>query len=232
MQMMKLLSGQTIQDIKIIPLKNKALRGRVSGLLQKAGGDNLTILTKNTLTMKPSASPMHKAFCFYDGEKYIGSAKLSFITEAIKNAYPKDWYKPGQGEEFILKTKPICYVNELMVHDKLGMSEYTKRKSGKKYGTMCMQKILEWAKENGCDTRIALQPAKHGSDVSPSMFYAKIGFDLPPAAKKTREELEEILNSSPRRRMSLQKVSGRHLALSGDVVVLSEPDVLRNYLIK
>ena len=82
---------------------------------------------------------------------------------------------------------------------------------------MCMQKILEWAQENGFGHRISLCPGITHSDIHPAPFYAKIGFDVAPEVKRLLEV-----------KVDVKKINGRYLS-RGQEVFLVEPEVLRNY---
>ena len=124
------------------------------------------------------------------------------------------------------------------------LEEYKQRASGKKYGVMCMQKILEYAEKNGYGTRIYLGPAKHGSNIHPGKFYAKIGFEPGPSdiewAQKCNKrikyaeehpELPEEIRKSLLDTPYHEHIDGRFVATESfaGTVYLTHPEVLRNY---
>ena len=161
-------------------------------------------------------------FSFFDGDIEVGYASFceSDKVSALKGFAPSDWFVEGGVSDIRgnYPLKPSVYVTEFVMDDKIGLTgDYQKRKSGKKYGVMCFQKILEWAQENGFGHRISLCPGKTHSDINPAPFYAKIGFDVAP-------EIEKILSVKP----DAPKINGRYLS-RGQEVFLVEPEVLKAY---
>ena len=174
---------------------------------------------KNNIIMKPDGL---SHFTFFDGEQKIGYAIFgkSDKDSAKIVSVPDDWFvkggKPDERGNYPLK--PNVYISEFVMDDKVGSTgEYKPRLSKKKYGVMCMQKILDWAEEHGFAHRISLTPGKTHSDVNPAIFYAKIGFDVSP-------EIAGLLKAMER----FPQIDGRYIS-KGQEVFLVEPDVLKNY---
>ena len=197
-----------------------------------------------------------QCFTFIDNGVHIGSAKLSTgVTRALSDMYPVEWYKNVEkaaahrkGKDLIwLEAKPTLYINEIMMYDCINGLK-GQRPSDKKYGTMCMQKILEYAEQNGYGSRIYLQAAKHGSNIPPGKFYAKIGFEGHPSSKASAERLyqndlrryeyaknlpdsdpfkEELLLDVP---IKPDYIDGRWVPENGQGdMFLVAPEVLKNY---
>ena len=123
--------------------------------------DKLKIRAKNNIVMKQDMGKCH--YSFFDGDKNIGYAVFeeSFITKAREGDKPFDWYISGDRKtaDDSYNLRPGIYIDELVIEDRVGLTgDYSQRKSGKKYGTMCLQKILKWAKEHGYGSRISLTP--------------------------------------------------------------------------
>lgn len=202
---------------------------------------------KNTIRMERVSSYEHH---FFEGEKYIGKAKISPPVEqtAIIGELPESWYIPNGVPNNInrLPTYPRLRVDEFVISDKTGLfDEYQQRSSGKKYGAMCMQRILEYAEQNGYGTRIYLSPAKHYSNIHPGKFYAKIGFEPGPqkiefAQKenerciqylKKHQNLPEEIKKDYLDRTFYEQIDGRFISTEefGGELYLTHPEVLRNY---
>jgi len=142
---------------------------------------------------------------FYDGERQVGYATYYFKQgKHQRGSVPDEWFvdatslpkvdltsSEALGRCFY-ETKPFMHIEEFMMSDKLGMEAYAQRASGKKYGTMCMQKVLEHAEKLGLGSRIELDAAIHGSAVNPAKFYAKIGFNSVPSAIAKEERFFKI----------------------------------------
>ena len=130
---------------------------------------------------------------FYDGEQQVGYATY-YINQGkrLRGDVPDEWFIDSASlpkidltdcsAKTFHETKPFMHIEEFMMSDKLGMDAYVQRASGKKYGTMCMQRVLEHAEKLGLGSRIELDAAIHGSAVNPAKFYAKIGFNSVPSA--------------------------------------------------
>ena len=130
---------------------------------------------------------------FYDGEQQVGYATY-YINQGRRSRgdVPDEWFVDSASlpkidltdysAKTFHETKPFMHIEEFMMSDKLGMDAYVQRASGKKYGTMCMQRVLEHAEKLGLGSRIELDAAIHGSAVNPAKFYAKIGFNSVPSA--------------------------------------------------
>ena len=137
-----------------------------------------------------------------------------------------------------------------MMSDKLGMEAYAQRASGKKYGTMCMQRALEHAEKLGLGSRIELDAAIHGSAVNPAKFYAKIGFNSSPGKvaninkrnakcyeriekiKKSEypEEIKKVMIDDYMDSIETTFIGGRYYnSTTGGRMWLEAPDVLKNY---
>ena len=104
---------------------------------------------KNTVRMQKKSDGK---YLFYDGDKCIGKASMgkNLSQTAVPGELPKEWYIPNGtlSESNQLPTYPVLHIDELVMFDKKGFFEsYQKRNGGKKYGTMCMQKILEFANQ-------------------------------------------------------------------------------------
>lgn len=186
--------------------------------------DKLDIKPKNNIVMVQDLGKMH--YSFYDDGKYIGYAFFgeSDITLAKEGMVPKDWFISTTDVDINgnYPVKPSIYINELVIDDRVGLSgDYQQRKSGKKYGTMCFQKILEWAENHGFGSRISLSPGKNNSDIAPNRLYAKLGFEMAPAIIKMIEEVK----------YKYEQIDGRWVS-KGQEVFLTNPDVLINYPLK
>ena len=173
----------------------------------------------NNIVMKKAYM---RHYDFFEGNTKIGSVVLDSSDKdcAMLGNAPADWFvkdsKPNERGLFPLK--PNLYVSDFVMEDKIGLTgDYQRRKSGKKYGVMCMQKILEWAQENGFGNRITLCPGKTHSDINPAPFYAKIGFDVSPY-------VASLLKSKD----NAQMVAGRYVSRGQDVFLV-EPEVLKSY---
>ena len=115
---------------------------------------------------------------------------------------------------------------------------------------MCMQRILEYAEQNGYGSRISLDAEKWGSNIHPGKFYAKIGFGPGPngveRATKTNEryykgikyvkehpDLPEEIKMEYLDRHFCEQIDGRFIADGSSYVnsrlYLTHPEVLRNY---
>lgn len=161
-------------------------------------------------------------FSFFDDGVQIGYAKFdrSDKVASLKGLVPDDWFVEGgiPDARGNYPLKPSVFINELVMDDKVGLTgEYSVRANQKKYGVMCMQRILEWAEEHGFGHRISLCPGKTHSDINPAPFYAKIGFDVAP-------EISEMLG----RVSSAKQIDGRYVS-RGQEVFLTNPDVLKKY---
>ena len=95
---------------------------------------------------------------------------------------------------------------------------------------MCLQKILQWAREHGYDSRLSLVPGKTHSDIAPHKFYAKIGFEMAPNDIERVERIEAKYEKEPCPfvRCKNEKVDGRWVS-RGAEVFLTHPEVLENY---
>lgn len=195
--------------------------------------DKLIIRAKNNIVMKQDVGKCH--YSFFEGDKNIGYAVFeeSFITKAREGDKPLDWYiscdRKTNDDSYNLK--PSIYVDEFVIEDRIGLTgDYSQRKSGKKYGTMCLQKILEWAKEHGYGSRISLTPGKTHSDIAPHKFYAKIGFEMSPNDIKNVEKWEEKYSTEPiyYKRKRYEKVDDRWVS-RGQELYLTHPEILENY---
>lgn len=216
-------------------------------------GDTLQISKnlKNTVKMEPRADGK---FLFYDGDKCIGKVVMgdNLRRTAMPGELPQSWYVPNGTlcENNQLPTYPILHIDEIIMKDKTGIFEhYQKRAGGKKYGTMCMQKILEYAEKNGYGARISLDADKWGSNIHPGKFYAKIGFEPGPSdikrlekineryykgqecAKKYPDLPEEVISEFLDRPF-IEQIDGRFIA-DGDFgtsrLYLTHPEILKNY---
>lgn len=221
----------------------------------KYAGDTLALNSKNTVYLKSVGRKFgYDAFSFYDGKQKIGSALISKgFSYRAKGEVPDNWFIEGgvPNEYGFYPLKPNIKVEELLMTDKIGMVKYEHRSSGKKYGTMCMQRILEWAEQNGFGSRITLQPAKHGSSVEPGEFYAKIGFNVSPKRvteietqiakgkrtleyiNKNRDKLDDDLIEEMLMGIWSHEpnINGRYFGGTGNGdVFLTHPEILRNYL--
>ena len=174
-------------------------------------------------------------YTFYENGNEIGYAIFddSCVSATCKGLVPDDWFVENEvavdGEMFPLQ--PYLYINELVINDRVGLEgEYSQRKSGKKYGTMCFQKILEWAEKHGFGTRLSLTPGKTYSDIEPNKFYTKIGFEMAPASVKLIEEQEERYGREPSfsLRKRYEKIDGRWVAKT-QTLFLTHPEILKNY---
>lgn len=208
---------------------------------------------KNTVRMQKKSDGK---YLFYDGDKCIGKASMgkNLSQTAIPRELPKEWYIPNGtlSETNQLPTYPVLHIDELVMFDKKGFFEsYQKRNGGKKYGTMCMQKILEFAEQNGYGSRISLDADKWGSNIHPGKFYAKIGFApgqrTTEYAQKVNERyykgleyvkkhpnMPEEVKDSYLDNIVLEQIDGRFIAdgdYLGSRVYLTNPEVLRNYKI-
>ena len=216
-----------------------------------SGTTHLVSNVKNTISMKEVSDGK---FLFYDGEEYIGRALMGgkLSNTAIPGELPKSWYIPGGviDETNKLPTYPILHIDEIVIKDQKGLFEqYQKRANGKKYGTMCMQRILEYAEQNGYGSRISLDAEKWGSNIHPGKFYAKIGFEPGPKGIECANEinrryyrgLEEVkkfpnMPEAARRecleRHFCEQIAGRYVADGFFVksrLYLTHPEVLKNY---
>ncbi len=188
----------------------------------KARSCNASFTGKNPINNVVMKKTYMRHYDFFDGNTKIGSI---VIDDAPKGAarlesIPQDWFVMGgkPDERGLYPIKPNVFLSDFVIEDRIGLSgDYQKRKSGKKYGVMCMQKILEWAQENGFGHRISLCPGITHSDIHPAPFYAKIGFDVAPEVKRLLEV-----------KVDVKKINGRYLS-RGQEVFLVEPEVLRNY---
>lgn len=204
----------------------------------------------NTITMKQL--PYGK-FEFYDGEKFIGGTQMgrALYKSAPLGDLPESWYIPNgvPNEANMLPINPILYITEFVIKDKEGLfKEYQKRIEGKKYGVMCMQKILEYAEQNGYGTRVSLTPSRHYSNIHPGRFYAQIGFEPGPNdithAQKSNEEyyrgveyvkehpnLPEEIKKDFLNKTVYEQIDGRFVSMEGFCreIYLTHPEVLRNY---
>ena len=161
-------------------------------------------------------------FSFFDGDIEVGYASFceSDKVSALKGFAPRDWFVEGGVSDIRgnYPLKPSVYVTEFVMDDKIGLTGYYQvRASKKKYGVMCMQKILEWAQEHGFEHRISLCPGKTHSDINPAPFYAKIGFDVSP-------EIADIMSTIS----CAKQIDGRYIS-RGQEVFLVEPEVLKSY---
>lgn len=181
---------------------------------------------KNILTTEIAEDGDGAFFKFYDKDTLVGRASVKKRTSSLGDIFPENWYTDANVSEPFRDTKPFCYVYELVVNDMCNKVQYEQRSSGKKYGTMCMQKILEWAENNGCSTRLVLEPSNHGSSVHPGKFYAKIGFDVDVRARKNYDKINErrIERGLPPK----SNVDGRYISI-GEGVYLRDPEVLKHY---
>lgn len=194
--------------------------------------DRLSSKVKNNIIMKEDKEKL--CYTFYDGDVNIGHAFFAdaFIEKATPGSAPEDWFikslKSNDAEKRYLK--PYLFVDELVIEDRVRLKgEYTQRKSGKKYGTMCLQKILQWAKEHGYGSRISLIPAKTHSDIAPNKFYAKIGFEMSPRNISRFDEIEKKKKeASPAVACKLEKIDGRWVS-RGQELFLTHPEILENY---
>ena len=188
----------------------------------KARSCNASFTGKNPINNVVMKKTYMRHYDFFDGNTKIGSIVIDDTPKdfARLESVPQDWFVVGgkPNERGFYPIKPNIFLSDLIIEDRMGLTgEYPHRKSGKKYGVMCMQKILDWAQENGFGHRISLCPGKTHSDIHPAPFYAKIGFDVAPEVKK-------ILGVKP----DAPKINGRHLS-RGQEVFLVEPNVLKNY---
>lgn len=190
----------------------------------------------NNVVMKKDDNYCH--YSFYDNGRKIGYAIFdkSDIEKTCKGLVPEDWFvegaEPIEGQLYPLK--PHIYINELVMYDRVGLEgEYSQRLTGKKYGTMCLQKILEWSERYGFGSRISLTPGKTHSDIEPNKFYAKVGFEMSPTDIKNVEKLEARYSSEPSlyNRSKYEKINGRWVA-KAQVLFLTHPEVLREYHLK
>ena len=217
---------------------------------KKFSTDIVQINSKNTIKLIEESKGK---LLFYDGEKCIGKAIVSepCSFSSPKGLLPDSWYIPNAiaDETNRLAAYPRLYIDEIIIGDKKGFfSQYQKRTNGKKYGTMCMQKILDYAEKKGYGTRIYLGPAKHGSNIHPGKFYAKIGFEPGPETIKYAEKAnerylkgklyaekhpdlpEEILDDLLNRPF-YEQIDGRFVSkesFAGEVY-LTHPEILKNY---
>lgn len=198
---------------------------------------------------------------FYDGEQQVGYATYSIEQgRRLRGEIPDEWFVDAASLPKIdltdcsaltfHKSKPYMHIEEFMMNDKLGMEAYAKRASGKKYGTMCMQKVLEHAEKLGLGSRIELDAAVHGSAVNPAKFYAKIGFNSTPGkvaninkrnaeAYRTIEIIKTAAKDWPEERkkdwidnifIDRDCIDGRYYnASTGGRMWLEAPEVLKNY---
>ena len=206
---------------------------------------------KNTIKMEPATDGK---FLFYDGDSCIGKVLMggSLRRTALPGELPSSWYVPNGTlcENNQLPAYPILHIDEIIIKDKKGFFEhYQKRADGKKYGTMCMQKILEYAEKNGYGSRISLDAEKWGSNIHPGKFYAKIGFEPGPSNIKYLEKIneryykgqeyakkypnlpEEVL-SDYLDRPFIEQIDGRFITdgrFGVSRLFLTHPEVLKNY---
>lgn len=195
--------------------------------------DKLKTKSKNNIVMKQDIGKCH--YSFFEGDKNIGYAVFAeaLSKEAKTGDRPQDWYVANSQENIEGKKelKPNLYIDEIVIDDRVGLTgEYAQRKNGKKYGTMCLQKILEWAKIHGFGSRISLVPGKTHSDIAPHKFYAKIGFEMSPTDIKNVEKWEEKYSTGPIyfNRKRYEKIDDRWVS-RGQEIYLTHPEILENY---
>lgn len=247
-------------------LEIKPLQGKINieglRLAPSATSDTLQ-LSKRVNNIRVELGKKRGSSClrFYDGEQQVGYATY-YINRGrrLRGEVPDEWFVDSASLPKIdltdcdaltfHETKPFMHIEEFMMRDKLGMEAYAQRASGKKYGTMCMQRVLEHAEKLGLGSRIELDAAIHGSAVNPAKFYAKIGFNSPPGKvahriddiNYSKERIERIrsLNWSPeekakeiarlQRKISRGVFDGRYYdEATGGRMWLEAPDVLKNY---
>jgi hypothetical protein len=183
---------------------------------------SMSFTAKNPINNIVMKKAYMRHYDFFEGSSKIGSIVIDDAPKdfARLESVPQDWFIVGgnPNERGLYPVKPNVFLSDFVIEDRIGLTgDYQKRKSGKKYGVMCFQKILEWAQENGFGHRISLCPGKTHSDINPAPFYAKIGFDVAP-------EIEKILSVKP----DAPKINGRYLS-RGQEVFLVEPEVLKAY---
>lgn len=215
--------------------KPKAINKSIDFMKIKLATEVDSFSRKAVNNIKMVADDKFLHYTFYEDGNEIGYAVFddSRVSATCRGLVPDDWFVENEvavdGE--MLPLQPFLYINELVINDRVGLEgEYSQRKSGKKYGTMCFQKILEWAENHGFGTRLSLTPGKTYSDIEPNKFYTKIGFEMAPASVKLVEELEEKYGREssfyPRKRY--EKIDGRWVAKT-QTLFLTHPEILKNY---
>ena len=142
---------------------------------------------------------------YYNGKK-IGKVNFTIYKHNAmpQDMFPANWY----GEDLYtigynsVPLKKYMWVNKLIIFDQYNKPAIVKR--NKKFGTMTLQALLNYAIHHGCESRIGLMAARLGKNGhSPNAFYAKIGFVprdftvkyLEEAEKKYLAKQQELLNS-------------------------------------